>query len=488
MSTFVLEREGRVERHRTESRVLKGLASAFSFALPLACAVGTWMVLLQMLEGAHTTSEPGLLVQILRAVTLALPALLIATSGALAVSDRLCSAARVGPRLRAATTSTLVGFATAAVFAAWHPVHSWLFGGYVHYSGTELAPAAYMLRDGILALAVALPVSAAIVLVARRRAAAPRRANGLARGLTAAGATLGLALVGLGSLGLGGGVAAGAGTLGACPANASVRHFDVQAIDVNITLNRFGDNDPLGKMYVLTNRVAAVRAAGGVAHGLHRPARRRHPAARDSCQRGRLRRDHVTPTTPPAAPFGIHIDGLSYDIGSSGDAVGKNAASAPVHGGEHHYRYYVPNDPALEGAHYMRPGPGNRLAVAHGLFGALVVEPQGSTYLNADDGQPLESGWEAMISPPARKAFREYVLLFHEIGNEQTERRHPSTRTAAAADDRPAHRRLPPRLARHQLPLGAVHRTGSTRRRTRSRRPTAATPSATRPRRRRAPT
>ena len=51
-----------------------------------------------------------------------------------------------GLDLRAATTSTLLGIATAAVFAAWHPVHSWLFGGYVHYSGTEPAPAAYMLR------------------------------------------------------------------------------------------------------------------------------------------------------------------------------------------------------------------------------------------------------------------------------------------------------------------------------------------------------
>ena len=348
MSTFVLEREGRVERHRTESRVLKGLASAFSFALPLACAVGTWMVLLQMLEGAHTTSEPGLLVQILRAVTLALPALLIATSGALAVSDRLCSAARVGPRLRAATTSTLVGFATAAVFAAWHPVHSWLFGGYVHYSGTELAPAAYMLRDGILALAVALPVSAAIVLVARRRAAAPRRANGLARGLTAAGATLGLALVGLGSLGLGGGVAAGAGTLGACPANAFVRHFDVQAIDVRITLNRFGDNDPFGKMYVLSNRVSAVRtqeAARTVSTGLRNDAIQ--PLVIRANEGDCVEIAYTNNATGGA--FGIHADGLSYDTVSSGDQVGAERGVGPGPRRQHHVPLLHPERPAARG-------------------------------------------------------------------------------------------------------------------------------------------
>ena len=64
---------------------------------------------------------------------------------------------------------------------------------------------------------------------------------------------MGLALVGLATVALGGSAAAGA--LGACPAGAPLRHFDVQAIDVKITLNRFGDNDPVGKMYVLSNRV-----------------------------------------------------------------------------------------------------------------------------------------------------------------------------------------------------------------------------------------
>jgi FtsP/CotA-like multicopper oxidase with cupredoxin domain len=419
MSTVVLERDGRLERHRIESRVLKGLVRAFSFALPLACAVGTWMVLLQLLEGAHTANAPGLLVQILRAVTIALPAVLLATSGALALSERLCSAARVGSHLRAATTSTLVGVGTAAVFAAWHPVHSWLFGGYVHYSGAELSPAGYLLRDGMLALAVALPVAAVIVLLAQRRSAAPRKANGLARGLTAAGATLGLALVGLGSIGLGGSAAAGAGALGACPANAPLRHFDVQAIDVRITLNRFGDNDPGGKMYVLSNRVSDVRtqeASRKVTTGLRN----------DAIQPLVIRANEgdcveiAYTNNASGGAYGIHADGLSYDVASSGDQVGLNPSSAPVRGGSTTYHYYVPNDPTLEGAHLLRPGPGNRLAVAHGLFGSIVVEPRGSTWRGAD-GQALASGWEAMISPPSgSKAFREYTLLWHEIGNEQT--------------------------------------------------------------------
>ena len=249
MSTFVLGHEGRVERHRTEGRVLRGLVRAFAFALPLAFAVGSWMVVLQVLEGAHASNEPGVLLQILRAVSIAMPAVLLATSGALALSERLCSAANVGSRLRAATTSTLVGVAAAAVFAAWRPVHAWLFGGYVHYSGAELSPASYLLRDGMLALAVALPAAIVLVQMEKRRGRALQRKRGaFARGLTAAGATVGLSLVGLATVALSGSAAAGA--LGACPAAAPLRHFDVQAINVRITLNRFGDNDPIGKMYV----------------------------------------------------------------------------------------------------------------------------------------------------------------------------------------------------------------------------------------------
>ncbi|MDQ2911095.1 MAG: Ig-like domain-containing protein, partial [Actinomycetota bacterium] len=82
------------------------------------------------------------------------------------------------------------------------------------------------------------------------------------------------------------------------------------------------------------------------------------------------------------------------------------------------YRYYIPNDKALEGAHYMHPGPGFRDQVSHGLFGVLVVEPPGSTYLNPINNAPLASGWEATIIPAGAASFREHALLFHEIGNE----------------------------------------------------------------------
>ncbi|MDX6620775.1 MAG: hypothetical protein QOK36_3161, partial [Gaiellales bacterium] len=419
MSTLILERDAHaVARRRIDSRVLMGLVRAFWLALPLSFTVGSWMALMQVLEGAHASNVPDLVVQVMHAVTVFVLPVLLATAGALTLSERLCQAARAGSRLCAAVTATLAGFATAAVFAAWQPVDSWLFGGYVHHAGSALSPTAFLLRDGMLALAAALPVAVVLMHLERRRARAPRRLGAVARGLTAAGATVGLALVGLATVALGGSAAAGA--LGACPAGAPLRHFDVQAIDVRITLNRFGDNDPGGKMYVLASRVGAVRA--------QEASRRVSTGLRgDAIQPLVIRANEgdcveiAYTNNASGGAFGIHADGLSYDVRSSGDQVGLNPSSAPAPGGSTTYHYYVPDDPTLEGAHLLRPGPGNRLAAAHGLFGSLVVEPKGSTWLGPD-GQTLASGWEAMISPPgASKAFREYALLWHEIGNEQTD-------------------------------------------------------------------
>ena len=69
------------------------------------------------------------------------------------------------------------------------------------------------------------------------------------------------------------------------------------------------------------------------------------------------------------------------------------------------------------------PARAFRNAVGHGLFGSLVVEPPGSTYLdpNADDeshAAALTSGWEAIVRPAGYPEFRENVQLYHEIGNE----------------------------------------------------------------------
>jgi hypothetical protein len=213
-----------------------------------------------------------------------------------------------------------------------------------------------------------------------------------------------------------------AGADGPCPANVPQKTYDVESMNVDIPLNRFGDHDAKGRMYVLSNRVddvAAEAKSQKVSIGL------RNDAIQPLVIRAN-QGDCVTinyTNKAEGGEFGLHIDGLSYAIAQSGDAIGRNPASNPKTGESRTYTYYVPNDDSLEGAHYLHPGPGFRNVVNHGLFGALVVEPPGSTYLDPnavdeDHAKAIESGWEAIIRPAGRAEFRENVQLYHEIGNE----------------------------------------------------------------------
>lgn len=79
----------------------------------------------------------------------------------------------------------------------------------------------------------------------------------------------------------------------------------------------------------------------------------------------------------------------------------------------------MPTDPAAERAYYFHDGGGNRQRVPHGLFGVIVAEPAGSQYLDPKTGERSDgTGWEAIIEVPETRDFREFVVIYHEIGDE----------------------------------------------------------------------
>ena len=95
-----------------------------------------------------------------------------------------------------------------------------------------------------------------------------------------------------------------------CPTTSPVKHFDVSAIDVDITLNRFGDHDPTGKMFVLTGHIPDVRAEETAAL----PNRVSTGMRDDPIQPLVIRANegdcvtiHFTNSTA-TGPYGIHID------------------------------------------------------------------------------------------------------------------------------------------------------------------------------------
>ena len=141
------------------------------------------------------------------------------------------------------------------------------------------------------------------------------------------------ALVLAGVAAVAGAATGGGGAGGVCPTGAPVRHFDVVSIDVDITLNGFEDHDPLGQMYVLRDRVAAVRAQEAskkVSIGEH---------GNDAIQPLAIRAnggDCVTisfENQSNKGDYGIHIDGVAFSATSSGDAIGKNAPTNVPKGG-----------------------------------------------------------------------------------------------------------------------------------------------------------
>jgi len=211
-----------------------------------------------------------------------------------------------------------------------------------------------------------------------------------------------------------------------CTDGAPLRTYAVSAINVRITLNKFGDNDPIGFMYVLDENIAAVRAAEAIVD----PTQRVSTGLRNDVIQPLVIRANlgdcvqINFTNRLLTPASLHVQGLAYEMSSAGSAVGLNPSSMVAPGASTVYRYSIPSDVTAEGAYYFYSHGASRVEVSHGLFGALIAEPAGSRYLNAETGAEcaeLRSGWQAIIDTPNGPDFREFAILFHEIGDEKTE-------------------------------------------------------------------
>ncbi len=247
-------------------------------------------------------------------------------------------------------------------------------------------------------------------------------------------------------------------------AGAPIRTYNVLAINIDITVDRFGDHDPFGFMYVLADKLSEVRAqeaalkANAAPGSDGRGAKVASGLGLDPIQplvlRARLGEclvinltnrltdpprggpgfgDIPVLTQPGGVPsVSVDIAGVSHDAagGSGGQAVGNNPLAVQVPpGGTHTYRYFL--DPLMgEGPRVFSSGGDSVELTAHGLFGTLVVEPPDSTWLDPETGadrtnDPKFNSFAAIIRPGRGTNFREFVLAYHEIGNEQFALRRP---------------------------------------------------------------
>jgi Putative multicopper oxidases len=214
-----------------------------------------------------------------------------------------------------------------------------------------------------------------------------------------------------------------------CDGRAPARAYDVAAVAVDITLNRYLDHDPRGRMYVLEedlarvrdeeSRNATARAGGGepaVSVGLQGDAvqplvLRVTPG---ECLRIRFRNG-----LPGDEAASVNVHGAPLRVAGTGaPAIGSEPGALATPGQAVTYEWQVADDEP-EGTRYFHShAPREREQAVHGLFGAVIVEPKGSTWSDPRTGGPVRAGWDAMVSPPTRPAFREHAILYHEVGDE----------------------------------------------------------------------
>ncbi|MGH9275587.1 MAG: multicopper oxidase domain-containing protein, partial [Acidimicrobiales bacterium] len=116
-------------------------------------------------------------------------------------------------------------------------------------------------------------------------------------------------------------------------------------------------------------------------------------------------------------PASVHIHASTLVIaGTRQAATAANPDSLAVPGGRVEYEWQLPEDEP-EGTHVVHSHGDPRFQSGHGLFGTFVVEPPGAEWLDPRTGEAGTSGWDAVIRTPT-SSFREFVLAYHEIGDE----------------------------------------------------------------------
>jgi Putative multicopper oxidases len=193
-----------------------------------------------------------------------------------------------------------------------------------------------------------------------------------------------------------------------CSAQAPVRAYDISAINVEITVNRFGDFYP-GFMYVLTGNVAGIRAeeeknraardsddptfaGGAVSNGLQgdliQPLVIR--ANQGDCLRITLRNQIAD------EPTNMIVNGSQMLVASTGKPATANNPDALVPAGKSgEFEWYIPIDIQVGGRAFHSHASRDQYSL--GMLGSLVVEPRGSRFLSPFTAEEMKSGWEAMI-------------------------------------------------------------------------------------------
>ncbi len=206
------------------------------------------------------------------------------------------------------------------------------------------------------------------------------------------------------------------------PSNSShpVRTYDIEAISIPIVYNKYGDHDPNGLMYVLKQDSERIqrRARENFALSPPQPYEEVQPLVIRANVGDEVRINFYNRLNRRAS---LHVQGLDYCVL---DSDGANVGFNPDTTTDTFIRYtwFAQREGCFLFSDLADPRSGELGTNVHGLFGVIIVEEPGAIWLNPITGEPLDSGVFADIYPPAKPAFREYTIIFHdelEINNKE---------------------------------------------------------------------
>ena len=224
----------------------------------------------------------------------------------------------------------------------------------------------------------------------------------------------------------------------------------MEAIQIPIVYNRYGDYDPNGLLYVLEqdSRRIQEEALSRFQQTPPQPYEEVQPLVLRAnlgdtikiCFRNRLNRR-----------LSIHVQGLAYDVAASdGTSAGLNPDSTTDD--EIEYTWYADTEGVFLFHDMADPRSSEEATNIHGLFGAVIVEPPGAEWFHPETGEEMKSGLMADIYQPGKPAFREYTVFFHDEleildkdGNPPVDHRTglPSSTTAISYRSEPMRNRMP---------------------------------------------
>ncbi len=220
--------------------------------------------------------------------------------------------------------------------------------------------------------------------------------------------------------------------------------FELFILQAKLVYNNAGWNDPYGRFYVTKEQIEEYTGCEVTNKNKEELAKRYVAGVENRCidveplviraNKGdciEVRLTNFLPETLPKTDFqletltdnvGFHIHLVKFDvITSDGGANGYNNIASVFYGETLVERYYASEELNACFFHdHFNPNSHQQ----HGVFGALIIEPEGSGYYDPKTGEPIRYGTKAVIKTPSGRTFREFglfvcdfALLFDKEGN-----------------------------------------------------------------------